>query len=384
MSSLYRRIRPLLFRLAPELAHEGAKGLAWLAQPLTGGVIDSVFRFEHEALRQHLWDIEFPNPIGLAAGLDKNGRLLRFWRALGFGYVEVGSVTAQPSKGNRRPRMFRLEQDGALINRLGLPNQGALRIAKRLRRQVGTLVTGISIAKTHDPDIVADEAIGDYRQSFERLASLGSYIALNVSCPNTADGRTFEEADQLEELLQAIMRERSQLGTSVPVLIKLSPPDSSKVVYDSQLELVLDVATRYSIDGFVVCNTASDRSGLDSDPAHIEGIGVGGLSGRPLHMRAVRMVQYVAQQTQGRVPIIGVGGVTSAADAFRLICAGASLIQIYTGLVYEGPGLVRRIKEGLVELLQANGFASVASAVGSQAGNFTAHWPVHANVVRPD
>ena len=349
-----------------------------------GGVINSVYRFEHEALRQSLWGVEFTNPIGLAAGLDKNGRLLRFWRALGFGYVEVGSVTAQPSRGNRRPRLFRLDQDGALINRLGLPNQGARRIAKRLSRQMDAIVTGISIAKTHDPDIVADEAIDDYRQSFEQLASLGSYIALNVSCPNTADGRTFEEADQLEALLQVIMHEKSQLGTSVPVLIKLSPPDSSKLVYDSQLESLIEVAIRHQVSGFVVCNTASDRTDLDTDPTRIERIGIGGLSGRPLHMRAVRMVQYIAQQTQGRVPIIGVGGVTSAADAYGLICAGASLIQIYTGLVYEGPGLVRRLKEGLVELLQADGFASIADAVGSRSGDFSTHWPLHANVVRSE
>lgn len=379
MGSFYRRIRPLLFRLEPEFAHDGAKCLGWFAQLLACRVIESVFRYEHPVLRQCLWGADFPNPIGLAAGLDKNGRLLRLWSAMGFGFVEVGSVTAQPSKGNRRPRLFRLGEDRALINRLGLPNQGAERIARRLHRQTGPLVRGISIAKTHDARIAGADAIDDYRQSFQRLASLGSYVALNISCPNTSDGKTFEEADYLEDLLHAVMQERSHISTNVPVLIKLSPPDSSKVVYDSQLERVLAVAMRYRVSGFIVCNTALDRSGLESDPAYVEAIGAGGVSGRPLHMRALRMVQYIAQQTEGRVPIIGVGGIASAEDAYRMICAGASLVQIYTGLVYEGPGLVRRIKEDLAGLLQADGWASVADAVGSRSGDFSVRWAVQAN-----
>lgn len=375
MDGIYRRIRPLLFRLDPELAHEGVKTLAWLSQPMARPALRTAYRFEHEALQQRLWGVDIPNPIGLAAGLDKNGRLLGLWEALGFGFVEVGSVTAQSSKGNRKPRLFRLEKDGALINRLGLPNQGANRIARRLRRQKRPVVTGISIAKTHDPRIIDAEAIDDYRQSLEQLAALGDYIALNISCPNTADGKTFEEADQLEALLSAVMGDHANLRTKVPVLVKLSPPDSAKVVYDSQLESVLAVAMKYRVGGFIVCNTASDREGLKADPAYVRSLGAGGLSGRPLHRRSVRMVQYIAQQTDGRVPIIGVGGIASAADAYRMICAGASLVQLYTALVYEGPGLVKRIKEELVQLLKADGWTSVADAVGCRSGDFSMHWP---------
>ena len=355
-------------------------GLARITLPLARPAIAAACRYEHPVLRQQLWSLDIPNPIGLAAGLDKNARLISLWSALGFGFVEVGSVTAQPSRGNRRPRLFRLEQDGALINRLGLPNQGAARIARRLRHRAGAPAPGISIAKTHDSGIMGVEAVEDYRRSFSQLAALGSYIALNISCPNTADGKTFEEADHLNELLEAIMSAKSSLGSDIPLLIKLSPPDSPKIVYDSQLEDVLAVALQFGIDGFVVCNTAPDRSGLTSDAAPI---GTGGMSGRPLHRRAVRMVQYIAQQTGGRVPIIGVGGIASAEDAYRMICAGASLVQVYTGLIYEGPGLVRRIKEGLVSLLEADGWTSVADAVGCRSGDFSAHRPVQAREAAP-
>jgi len=363
----------LLFALPPELAHEGVKGLAWITLPLVRPAIAAACRYEHPMLWQQLWGMDIPNPVGLAAGLDKNARLLRLWSALGFGFVEIGSVTARPSRGNRRPRLFRLEQDGALINRLGLPNQGAARVARRLRHRADAPALGISIAKTHDTGIMGPDAVEDYRCSFSRLAELGSYIALNISCPNTADGKTFEEAGHLNELLEVLMSEKASLGSDIPVLIKLSPPDSPKVVYDSLLEDVLAVAMRHRIDGFVVCNTAPDRSGLETNAAEF---GVGGMSGRPLHRRAVRMVQYIAQQTAGRVPIIGVGGIASAEDAYRMICAGASLLQLYTGLIYEGPGLVRRVKEGLVGLLQADGWASVADAVGSRSGDFSTRWPV--------
>ena len=376
MDNLYRRIRPILFRLDSELVHDGVKTIARCFQPLTRNVLRATCEYGHATLHQRVWGMDFPNPIGLAAGFDKNAQLLKVWEAMGFGFAEVGSITAQPSRGNRRPRMFRLEQDQALVNRLGLPNQGAFRVGRRLRRETSRLIRGINLAKTHDPSIIGHAAIEDYRRSFAQLAPLGHYVALNVSCPNTADGHTFAEAVHLEALLSAIMLERSLQRLKVPVLVKLSPPDSPKVVFDSRIERILEIAIKYRVNGFIVCNTASDRIGLSTGEDRVAAIGTGGLSGRPIHGRAVRMVQYIYQQTQGRLPIIGVGGVASAEDAFRMICAGASLVQVYTGLVYEGPGLVRRMKEGLVYLLAEHGFTSVESARGSRAGDFSAQWAV--------
>jgi dihydroorotate dehydrogenase len=256
---------------------------------------------------------------------------------------------------------------------MGLNNKGARKIARRLARMDGRkndrkgLVLGINLAKTHDPAIVGDAAVADFRESFRLLAPHADYVALNVSCPNTSEGKTFEDPSALEPLLQAIREERAAMAGHVPLLVKLSPSYSDRVVYDSAIEIILELSRRYDVDGFVATNTASDRENLESDESLLGAIGRGGLSGRPLEARSTHLVRYIHRQTGGELPNIGVGGIFSAEDAYRKILAGASLIQIYTGLVYEGPSLVDRIKRGLVELLEGDGFTCIGDAVGADA-----------------
>jgi dihydroorotate dehydrogenase len=257
-------------------------------------------------------------------------------------------------------------QDQALINRMGLNNDGAEAVAERLERGRTDRVRplGVNLAKTHDPNIMGEAALDDFRKSFKQLVSQADYVTLNVSCPNTPDGGTFEDPEVLDALLNAIGAEQKAPGLAVPVLVKLSPPLTDRVLFDTRLEEIVDVAESHGVDGFVATNTASDRQGLQTSDAELASIGEGGLSGPPLADRATRMVAYLYQATDGEVPIIGVGGVHDAASAYAKIRAGASLVQLYTALVYEGPALVREIKEGLVKRLSEDGYASIAEATG--------------------
>ena len=362
---MYKLLRPLLFRLDAERAHTLSIGAARMVQALGCPLVDPVFGFEDERLQQTIWGHTFPNPVGLAAGADKNARLVSFWEAVGFGFVEVGSVTARPSSGNPKPRAFRLPEDRAIINRLGLNNDGAEVLSRRLAATAHTRPLGVNIAKTHAPDIMGEAAVEDFRASFRRLAPHASYVALNISCPNTREGKTFEDADALDALLTAIRDAQDDAAHRAPLLLKLSPLDSERVIFDEQLEAILDLADAHAVDGFIASNTASDREGLQTPDARLDAIGAGGLSGPPLAARSTRLVRYLYQATDGRIPIVGVGGVESAASAYQKIRAGASLLQLYTGLVYEGPGLVRRIKKGLVERLDRDGFATLTDAVGA-------------------
>lgn len=368
---MYRFFRPLLFKMEAERAHRWGMRAARIVQALSPSLVDPLFEFESSTLKQSLWGLSFPNPIGLAAGFDKDARLLPFWEHVGFGFAEIGSVSAQPSEGNPRPRAFRLPKDRALINRMGLNNEGAEAIARRLddRLQQCSRPVGVNIAKTHDPAITGDDAVDDYCRSFRLLAPHASYVVLNISCPNTEDGRTFENPDALRSLLSAIQQEREAVDYDGPLLVKLSPLYSEEVVYDSQIEEIIDCAQAHAIDGFVIANTLShlDNVSLDTDSDRLERIGAGGLSGPPLARRADRLVRYVYRATDGTLPIIGVGGIDSAEAAYRRIRSGASLVQLYTGLVYEGPGLVRTIKEQLAQRFAEDSIRSLDEAVGADA-----------------
>jgi dihydroorotate dehydrogenase len=364
---MYELLRPLLFRLEAETAHHLGMGAARLAQATAPFVVEQLFGYEHEVLKQTVWGLDFRNPVGLAAGFDKNAQLVRFWSRLGFGFAEVGSVSARPARGNRRPRAFRLPDDRALINRMGLNNDGAVRIARRLRGLHRPFPLGINLVKTHDPAILGTAALDDFRQSYRLLAPLASYVTLNISCPNTSEGKTFEDPNALDDLLDVLFAERRALGLTVPVLVKLSPPVSDRFVLDSHVDELLTVCEAHGVQGFVAANTSPDREGLVTPAARLQAIGNGGLSGPPLAARATALVRYLYRKTQGRRPIIGVGGIASAHEAYARLRAGASLVQLYTGLVYEGPGLVRRIKEGLVQRLQQDGHASLRQVIGLDA-----------------
>ncbi len=363
---MYAFFRPLLFRLDAERAHNVAMSAARLVQGISPSLVQPMFSFDHPMLRQTIWGKTFENPIGLAAGFDKNGVLVRFWSKTGFGFCEVGSVSARATAGNAKPRAFRLPADRALINRMGLNNEGAEEISRRLKRlsldQLPPM--GINIAKTHDPSIVGKGALLDFRHTFRLMAPMASYVVLNISCPNTAEGKTFEEPSSLESLLEAIVADREDMGLKVPILIKLSPTFSQYVVFDSAIEEIVSIALKYGVEGLIATNTAPDRENLTTAPDTLRKIGNGGLSGAPLTHRTTRLIKYLYEKTSGDIPIIAVGGIDSAETAYANLRAGASLVQLYTGLVYRGPGVVKRIKKGLVRLLRQDGFASIDKVIG--------------------
>ena len=367
---MYDMLRTTLFRLDPEQAHYvaafAARGVQFARAEQALG---KMFAFEDARLGQTLWGHRFPSPVGLAAGFDKNAALVPFWPALGFGFAEVGSVTAWPSRGNPRPRAFRLIEDEAIINRMGLNNKGVRNIARRLRRTAprSRIPLGINIAGTHGRKITGSSVVEDFRLSFKTIAKHGAYVALNISCPNTPDGKTFEDPESLEILLKVIMEQRRKSAPNAPVLLKLPPPVSEHIIFDSALREIVALAREYGVAGFVASNTAPDREGLTASGARLRAIGTGGLSGRPIEARATHLVRYLYRLTEGTMPIIGVGGVFSAEDAYRKLRAGASLVQLYTALVYRGPDVVRDIKTGLARLLEKDGFEAIADAVGIDA-----------------
>ncbi|PAP78439.1 quinone-dependent dihydroorotate dehydrogenase [Rubrivirga marina] len=364
---MYRLLRPLLFRLDAEAAHGLGVQAARLGQTF-GGVTRALFPRADERLAQTAWGLRFASPVGLAAGFDKNAALVPFWADLGLGFAEVGSVSAQPSAGNPKPRAFRLPADRALVNRMGLNNDGAEAVAERLahtERPEG-FVLGVNVAKTHSPDILGEAGVDDFRQSVRALLPHADYLALNVSCPNTAEGKTFETPEALDALLTAVMAEVQAASDAPPTLVKLSPPATGGVDAGAVDELVR-ISLHYGVAGFIATNTASDRTGLTTEASRLEAIGRGGLSGRPLADRATALVRHLYGVTDGAVPLIGVGGIDSAEAAYARIRAGATLIQVYTGLVYEGPGLIGRIHRGLVRLLDRDGLGTLAEAVGADA-----------------
>jgi dihydroorotate dehydrogenase len=286
----------------------------------------------------------FPSPIGTAAGFDKNGLLIHILPELGFGFMEVGSATANASEGNARPRMFRLPQDQALINRMGLNNHGAAALAEKLRTSPPSAIPlGINVAKTHDPKILGDAALRDYATSVSLLAPHAAYIALNVSCPNTEEGKTFEEPQALRELLDAVR-------CDVPMLVKFSSD-----IQERELLPLLEICEDHNVAGYIAVNTSTDRSSLIT-PAHaLETIGRGGVSGRPLASDAMRVLSVIRANTPAHRAVISVGGISTTEDVLSRLEAGANLVELYTALVYEGPMLVARMNRELSSWLEREG-----------------------------
>jgi dihydroorotate dehydrogenase len=354
-------VRPILFRLPPETAHE----LALHSLPLVKNLIARPF--ESPMLNTDLFNLWFRNPVGLAAGFDKDGIALESLAALGFGFIEAGTVTYHPQPGNPKPRMFRLAKDQALINRAGFNNAGADAFARRVEHhRPNDCVLGVSIGKSKVTPL--EEATSDYLASFELVYKLADYIAINVSSPNTPQLRELQQSEQLTSLLVALqtrnrdLQKRHGRSAPVPLLVKISPD-----LERGELEMVVDVLQRLQIDGIIATNTTTSRDNLRTDKTTIEACGVGGLSGKPLTGRATKMIAELYQLTHGRTPLIGVGGIFTAQDAWEKICAGASLVQLYTGFIYQGPRIVRQINEGLVEILHREGFAKIDEAVGSRS-----------------
>jgi dihydroorotate dehydrogenase len=319
--TVYGAARKALFRMDAETAHERTLRALSLAAPVLG-------RRRPPAAPVSVFGIEFPNPVGLAAGMDKNGVALRAWPALGFGFVEVGTVTLHAQPGNPRPRLFRLPVTGAIVNRMGFNNAGAAALAARLRR-LGRLPypLGISIGKSKVTPLA--EAVDDYVGSLRLLDPYGDYFAVNVSSPNTPGLRSLQDRAFLGDLLGAL-REH----TAKPLLVKVAPD-----LTDPALAEVLEVAAERRVDGIIATNTTVSRAGVVASENALATAQEGGLSGPPVHDRVIQVVKLITSQSS--IPVIGVGGVDSPAAARRLVDAGASLVQVYTGLVYQGPALVR-------------------------------------------
>jgi dihydroorotate dehydrogenase len=323
-------------------------------------------RFRREPFGElRRFGLEFRNPIGLAAGFDKNGTAGQALAALGFGFIEVGSVTSEPQPGNPRPRLFRLPRDRALINRAGFNNCGAAQMAEHIRRRRPDCVLGVNIGKSRRAGI--EDAIPDYLKSFAAVYDIADYIAINVSSPNTPHLRELQRPELLKELLKSLQQRNDELAARHsdqprPLLLKIAPDLS-----ESEIESVVDVAISLKIAGVIATNTTISREGLQTSRAEVKACGEGGLSGAPLRSRANEVIALIYRLTRGKLPIIGVGGVFDAADAWEKICAGASLIQMYTGFIYEGPGVARRINEGLVENMRREEFRTLDEAVGCRA-----------------
>jgi dihydroorotate dehydrogenase len=370
---LYRSLlRPLLFRLPPETAHELALqtlrlslGAKWLRQL-------AARRFSHTTgVELRRFGLTFRNAVGLAAGFDKNGTAAEALAALGFGFIETGTVTHQAQPGNPRPRLFRLPTDRALINRQGFNNHGAAQLAARLAAHRPDCVLGINIGKSRVVPI--EEAIDDYLSSFDLVYPHADYITINVSSPNTPHLRELQKTEALGALLDALQRRNLELahrhGRSerLPLLVKIAPDLEMR-----ELEAIVEVALRAKLAGIIATNTTTSREGLRTPAERVAALGEGGLSGAPLRERSTEMIAAIHRMTGGGLTIIGVGGIFNAADAWEKICAGASLVQLYTGFIYEGVRVVRAINEGLEELTARHGFRSLDEAVGCRAGELAA------------
>ncbi|QCJ46727.1 quinone-dependent dihydroorotate dehydrogenase [Haloprofundus sp. MHR1] len=346
---LYDATKPALFALPPETAHRTTHRLLRAVQHTR--VEDALARrytVDDDRLRVDLFDESFPNPVGVAAGFDKNAEIPSVLAALGFGHVEVGGVTAERQPGNPRPRMFRLPEDRAIVNRMGFNNHGADAVGERLESgELPDVPVGINIGKSKSTPLT--EAADDYLYTYERVADAGDYFVVNVSSPNTPGLRDLQNRESLERILGGL----ADAGAS-PLLVKLSPD-----LPEPAIEEALAVVDDLSLDGVVATNTTTERPASLRNPNRAER---GGLSGKPIENRATKMIRFVARRTS--VPIIGVGGVSDAEGAYEKIRAGASLVQLYTALVYEGPSVARDINAGLLELLERDGFDSVEAAVG--------------------
>lgn len=358
MSFYQSIIRPMLFKMPTETAHE--IGIATLKIALGSEFTQNLAakRFEAETFGSlNRFGLTFKNPLGIAAGFDKNGVVINQLAALGFGFVEAGTVTYESQKGNEKPRMFRLPQDNALINRLGFNNDGAKKVVERIKNLDTNRVVGINIGKNRDVPI--EEATENYLNCFDLVHEAADYIAVNISSPNTSNLRELQKAANLEGLLKALQM-RNKLLSAKPLLVKIAPDLS-----EPEIEAVVDICLRFEISGVIATNTTIKRTNLKTGQSHLEKIGAGGLSGKPLASASNYVISKIFKLSDGKLPVIGVGGIFNAEDAFTKIAAGACLLQAYTGFVYHGPFFARDINTGLASILKAKGFANIDAAIGS-------------------
>ena len=338
-------LKPFLFLLSPEKAHHltlfGLKTV--LHTPLASSVFRAFFRLEHEKLRRNFLNLPFENPIGLAAGFDKDGKYINLMDSLGFGFIEVGTVTPRPQKGNPQPRLFRLPKDESVINRMGFNNEGVDSLVEKLKqKRPKNLIIGGNIGKNKTTP--NENAIDDYAYCFEKLFDFVDYFVVNVSSPNTPNLRHLQEKEPLTKLLTHLQILNHKKAKPKPILLKIAPDLSF-----SQLDDILDIVAQTEISGIVATNTTTSRKALATNEKVVEAMGNGGLSGKALRLSSLEIVRYLNKKTDGKLFIMGVGGIAKPQDALEMLAAGASLLQIYTGLIYEGPMMVKNIKQTLLK-----------------------------------
>jgi dihydroorotate dehydrogenase len=355
MVDLYPLAAPFIKLLDPETAH----GLAIKA--LRAGLVPAAAAFEDAVLEQTLWGRRFANPVGLAAGFDKNAQVIDAMLGQGFGFVEIGSVTPMPQAGNPRPRLFRLPPQGAVINRMGFNNDGMDVIASRLEKRQAQGILGVNLGKNKD----TAEAGDDYRLGILKLARFADYLVINVSSPNTPGLRALQGREPLQALLMSALGARAEASPEKPppLLLKIAPDLSDQDKSD-----IAEVALSTGIDGLIATNTTIARP---ENLSHANAAEAGGLSGKPLFEASTQVLSQMYHLTAGKIPLIGAGGISSGADAYAKIRAGASLVQFYSALVYHGPGRVQAIKRQLAALIKADGFTSISQAIGAdhKSGN---------------
>ncbi|MBW6498856.1 MAG: quinone-dependent dihydroorotate dehydrogenase [Bacteroidales bacterium] len=339
-------LRPLLFLFDPEKIHHFVSFMLRLICSIPGvpWLLKKYYLVTHPSLERTVFGIRFPNPVGIAAGFDKEARLYNQLACFGFSHIEVGTVTPKGQPGNPKPRLFRLPTDQALINRMGFNNAGVEVLAENLRRHKPKLIIGGNIGKnTLTPN---EMAIADYCTCFSKLFDLVDYFVVNVSCPNIANLAKLQDKDELLALLNAVQLINNSKPKRKPVLLKIAPD-----LNDGQLDEVIEITQETGIDGIIATNTSTLRENLHTRSTTVESLGNGGLSGKPLRDTSTRVIKYLHTRSEGKIPIIGVGGIMDAGDALEKIKAGASLVQVYTGFVYSGPAIARRINKRLIGAL---------------------------------
>ena len=337
-------IKPFLFTFPPEKAHKITLTLFNILTsiPIIGSIVRSFYKVEHPSLEQNIFGLNFKNPVGLAAGFDKDAKYYDLMAQLGFGFVEIGTVTPKGQNGNPQPRLFRLPEDEALINRMGFNNEGVEATVGRLKAKgKQNFIVGGNIGKNKlTPN---EEAKNDYIICFNALFPYVDYFVVNVSSPNTPNLRALQDKGPLLELLQVVQEQNNKQAKQKPVLLKIAPD-----LTDGQLDDIVDIVFQTKLSGLIVSNTTIDRSTLKTNENRISEIGNGGLSGKPLSDRSTNIIKYIHSKSEGKITMIGVGGIYSPEDAIAKLDAGASLVQIYSGLVYEGPTLIKRINKALI------------------------------------
>lgn len=335
-------IKPILFRFNPETAHNILfSALSVLRHiPFANAIIRAIYKKEYPKLHKEVFGLNFPNPVGLAGGLDKNGEFYNDMANFGFGFVEIGSLTPQPQDGNPKPRCWRVPQDKALINRFGINNKGVRNAVEHLKKVRPEVIVAANISKNSTS--INEDAAKDYESAFALLYDFVDMFVVNVSCPNVVGLTSLQDISFLSEIVDKLLNLRMYYDEYRPILLKVSP-DLSK----EQLDDIIDYCLRSGIDGMVAGNTTRSREGLTISQEKIDSIGNGGMSGAPVHKKNLALVKYIHERSEGKLPIIGVGGIMSEQDAKAMIDAGASLVEIYTGFIYEGPALIKRINKYL-------------------------------------